>query len=257
MGNRGRGQGFSVQVLGVFSVRRGELAVTLTPTCQRLVALLAVEGAMTRSDAAFRMWPDSRQGVALGNLRTVLCRYRSDITGLIIDTPGLLHLSTVVVVDLHELRHWAGTVLGGDDGLLPMPPHVTRELLPTWGDPWLIERRDEVRQLQLHALEAAAQRSMMAGRFGEACSRAQAALSLDPLRESAIRLVVEIHLREGNAVEAVRRYWRFQRQLQEETGCRPGPALTTLLAPVLAGIRDQTVEVNPSNRRRPTGRLGH
>ena len=66
------------------------------------------------------------------------------------------------------------------------------------------------------------------GQLGEAASLAVAALSIDPLRESGHRLLIEIHLRDGNRQDALRQYHRFARELSM-TGTRPGPTLTALV----------------------------
>jgi DNA-binding SARP family transcriptional activator len=70
----------------------------------------------------------------------------------------------------------------------------------------------------------------MAGRLGEACSLALAAVRMDPLRESAIRLLVEIHLREGNSLDALRRFRRYEDDLRDQVDSRPTPALVALVA---------------------------
>ncbi|MGH4010092.1 MAG: AfsR/SARP family transcriptional regulator [Pseudonocardiaceae bacterium] len=100
---------------------------------------------------------------------------------------------------------------------------------PGWGDDWLVESREELRLLQLYALEAASQRLLVAGRFGEAAGLALAALGLDPLRESANRLLIEIHLRDGNRPDALRQFHKYQQRLRLEMDIAPGPSLTALI----------------------------
>lgn len=224
---------FEVTVLGGFAAHRGASRLGLKPSAQRLVALLAVEGERSRLDAAALLWTDLSQDRAMGNLRTVLWRLRRDSPGLIGEEGDTLRLAADHV-DLRSVRAWADAVLFREDHIQPVPDHTGRDLLPGWGDEWLMEPREELHLLQLHALEAAAQRLMNMGRLGEACSRALAAVRMDPLRESAARLVIEIHIREGNRVDAIRRFRRFETHLRDEVNSEPSPALIALVAHLLA-----------------------
>jgi DNA-binding SARP family transcriptional activator len=63
------------------------------------------------------------------------------------------------------------------------------------------------------------------GRYAEAIQAALAAVADEPLRESAHLAVVQVHLAEGNVVEAVRQYTAYRRTLLEELGVEPSPAL--------------------------------
>jgi DNA-binding SARP family transcriptional activator len=58
----------------------------------------------------------------------------------------------------------------------------------------------------------------------------------EPLRESAHRAVVSVHLAEHNVVEAVRHYRAFRKLLGEELGMEPSPDFTSML-PYEAVIR--------------------
>lgn len=95
--------------------------------------------------------------------------------------------------------------------------------------------REELQVLKVHALEAAGARALMAGRFGDACNLARVAISLDPLRESSSRLLIEIYLREGNPVDAVRHYRLFAARLRHEIGADPNPGTTALVASYASG----------------------
>ena len=92
----------------------------------------------------------------------------------------------------------------------------------------MLLERERVRQLRMHALEALAEKLAAAGRYGEAVQAAYAAVVAEPLRESAHRAVVRVHLVEGNVAEAVRAYDSFRTMLAEELGRGPllpdGPA---------------------------------
>jgi DNA-binding SARP family transcriptional activator len=80
------------------------------------------------------------------------------------------------------------------------------ELLPGWYEDWVLVERERLRQLRMHALEALAEKLTEAGRYGVAMQAAYAAVRADPVRESAHRAVVRVHLAEGNVLEALRAY---------------------------------------------------
>lgn len=222
---------FGVEVLGGFRVHLGERLLVLRPSCRRLVALLSVTGPQLRVDAAATLWPDLPAARAASNLRTAVWRLRQDVEGLVLGEGGLLRTADVAG-DLAEVREWARCTLSGDQ-LAPTPRHAARELLPGWGDAWLVEPREELRLLQLHALEASAQRLLQAGRLAEACRSALGAVMMDPLRESATRLLIEIQVREGNTADALRSFRRFRQLLDRELDAGPSPAITALVAPLV------------------------
>jgi DNA-binding SARP family transcriptional activator len=115
---------------------------------------------------------------------------------------------------------------------MPLPHGVALELLPGWADDWLIEAREELRLLQLYAFETCAQRLLQGGRCGEAAGLALNALNLDPLRESANRILIEIHLRDGNRLDALRQFRKYEQLLRRELDIEPGPTLTALVGSV-------------------------
>jgi DNA-binding SARP family transcriptional activator len=169
---------------------------------------------------------------AHGNLRTVLWRARQDCPGLVSGEGDNLRISDVQV-DLFDVRQWAWRALRAEDPWIPLPDGAALELLPGWADDWLIEIREELRLLQLYAFETCAQRLLLGGRSGEAAGFALSALNLDPLRESANRILIEIHLRDGNRLDAVRQFRKYEQLLRRELNIEPGPALTALVGSML------------------------
>jgi DNA-binding SARP family transcriptional activator len=189
---------------------------------------LAMQGVLPRSKAAGLLWRDVTEARALANLRTVLWRARQDCPGLVLEDGENLRVSDVQV-DLPEVRAWAWRALRAEDPWMPLPQGAALELLPSWEDDWLIEVREELRLLQLYAFETCAQRLLLGGRCGEAAGLALNALNLDPLRESANRILIEIHLRDGNRLDALRQFRKYERLLRQELDIEPGPALTALV----------------------------
>ena len=87
-----------------------------------------------------------------------------------------------------------------------------------------------MRQLSLHALEALAHRLLGAARLGEALEAALAAMSMEPLRESAHRLLIEIHLAEGNAAEAIRQFQLCCTMFRDQLGLAPSRQIAELVS---------------------------
>lgn len=102
-------------------------------------------------------------------------------------------------------------------------------LLPGWYDDWVIFERERIRQRLLHALEALSRRLIEVGRCAEALDAAISAVGVDPLRESANRILIEAHLAEGNVVEACRTYKRYRDTVRCELGVEPSQQLTDLM----------------------------
>jgi two-component SAPR family response regulator len=103
------------------------------------------------------------------------------------------------------------------------------ELLPGWYDDWILLERERVRQLQLHVLEAAADQLLRAGQHAVALEWALGALQMEQTRESAHRLVIRVHLAEGNTGEAWRQFERCEHILGKELGVRPSSQLRALV----------------------------
>jgi DNA-binding SARP family transcriptional activator len=220
----------AISVLGSFRLTCGRTIRRLRPSTERLVGLLAVAGEKRRSRAASLLWPDANQDRSQANLRTTLWRLRSDHPGLVLEDGDLVELPDDVSVDLRTVRHWSSSALQANSVSYDSPPDgAASDLLPTWDEDRLIEPRHEFRLLQLHALESSAQRLLISGRLGEAALCALKAVALDPLRESANRLLIEVYLLEGNQVDALRQYRQFEALLAREIGIKPGRALLALL----------------------------
>jgi DNA-binding SARP family transcriptional activator len=243
MSHRKKRSCHSLQLLGRFAAWTDDHRLLLRPTTQRLVALLAVEGALPRSKAAGLLWGDLPEGRALGSLRTVLWRARQDCPGLVSEEGGNLHVSDVQV-DLVDVRAWAWRALRAEDPWMPLPQGAALELLPGWADDWLVEMREELRLLQLYAFETSAQRLLLGGRCGEAAGLALNALNLDPMRESANRILIEIHLRDGNRLHALRQFRKYEQLLRRELDIEPGPTLTALVGPLFPPRATLTTLVN-------------
>lgn len=207
-------------LLDGFRLESGGLPVHVLASTQRLLALLALHGPVPRLVAAGTLWPDVPEPQALASLRTTIWRANRLIPNLVTTGKSVIGIGEFVSVDVAEISEHA------DRGLLCRHPS---ELLPGWYDDWVIFERERLRQIRLHALESAALRLMLEGGYAPALEYALEAVRCEPLRESAHRAVISVHLAEGNLVEAIRAYVRFRDLLREQLGAEPSERLGRLV----------------------------
>jgi DNA-binding SARP family transcriptional activator len=221
--------GFALEIDGR---GQGSTGDDLPRGAQRLIAHLSLSGRPGRGAIAGQLWPDVPEDHAHGSLRSALWRVQKAVPGLVDVSGGALGLAPGVHVDVRDFTAWAQLVLDpyrGLDGVATPEMALRGELLPGWYDDWVLLERERLRQLRMHALEVLAHKLACTGRYGEAVQAAYAAVRTEPLRESAHRAVVRVHLAEGNVAEAVRAYESFRSLLVDELGVLPTPQMTELI----------------------------
>lgn len=213
-----------LSLLKGFELMCGGTIVPLVLGSQRLLAFLALQDrAAHRAHVAGVLWSDVDESRACGNLRSALWRLRLPGVPLVEIVKDHLQLSPAVIVDVREAGHVARHLMNGTWSLaaeFDLRP-FEGELLPGWYDDWILIERERFRQLCLHALETLCERLAGAGRFGAAVLAGVAAVTEDPLRESAHRALIKAHLAEGNPTEAIRQYRRYGDLLRSELGLEP------------------------------------
>lgn len=234
-------------LLGGFRLTCGDSEARLPRTLQHLVARVALERRVPRAAVAADLWGEVPERRAQANLRTALWQVRRLCPELLTDAGDCLELSPDTDVDVLEADALALAVIRdvsvvATDALMA---HLdARELLPGWYEEWVLDERERDRQLRLHALELAAYELLRRGTAGAAMHAALAAVQLEPLRESAHRVVIEVHLREGNVAEALAQYSLYRHLLRTEFGIEPTPALQELVGVVrpraVAAVRPPT-----------------
>ncbi len=105
-----------------------------------------------------------------------------------------------------------------------------RGLLPGLEAPWIDDRRAELADLRIEALEALAAAGTRLGgaALPEAEQAARAAVATQPYRESARAVLMDVLRARGNVNEALRVYEDIRVLLREELGSTPGPALVAM-----------------------------
>ncbi|MGH3774209.1 MAG: AfsR/SARP family transcriptional regulator [Pseudonocardiaceae bacterium] len=223
-------------LLGGFRLAVGGRDVRLPVGAQRLVAVLALRGRLSRSRLAGTLWPDTLEHRALASLRTGIWRVNQAAPDLVVITARQVNLDARARVDVRVLVKRSVEIMQGEDfDAFTLSTAVPDgELLPEWGDAWLTDERERLHQMRLHLLEKVAERLAGTGQFGLAVEVALSVLRADVLRESAHRTLISIHLAEGNLSQAHRAYAACEQLLWRELRVAPSAAMTGLLSGVPA-----------------------
>jgi DNA-binding SARP family transcriptional activator len=201
---------------------------------QRLLVFTALNARrVDRRHVAGCLWPAGNDQRAAGNLRSALWRLKCAGINVIESDKSSLMLRAGTIVDVRVVSDWAARLINGSAAQSDLCsvywPADAMDLLPGWYDDWIIFERERIRQRLLHAIEALSRRLIEVGRCAEAVDAAISAVGIDPLRESASRILIEAHLAEGNAVEGRRTYERYRDTVRRELGVEPSQQLADLV----------------------------
>lgn len=217
-------------LLDGFALVNGADRAQLPLGAQRVVTFIALhDRPLLRAYVAGSLWLESTEERAAANLRSALWRVHRIEPRLIDASGSSLRLGRDVSVDLRQTEATARALLRGDPDVEPDVARLARDLLPDWYDDWVIFERERFRQLRLRALEAVCERLTLAERLAEALEIGLLCIAGEPLRESAHRAVMRVHLADGNHAEAVRQYRLCERLFSEQLGISPSTRLRELL----------------------------
>lgn len=224
----------SLGLLGGFRLNIETREVPLPMNAQRLVCFLALhDQPLMRTFVSGSLWGESTEHRAGGSLRSALWRLPHDPHPLVSLTSEHIELSPVVTVDLRLGKALAHKVLDPSqrlDDVAEMNEEVlSADLLPDWTEDWVLMERESYHQLRLRALESLCRRLTADGRFGQAVQAGVAAVSGEPLRESARQALIQAHLAEHNVAAAINEYSSFSQLLQDEMGLEPSDDLRALV----------------------------
>ena len=228
-----------LEILGGFRCSCTETTIFLPLAAQRLLSLLALrEDGAHRARAAEHLWPDCPASRAAANLRSALWRCRRVAENTVVECAGpRLRLSPSVRLDFQDVHRQIrdlerGSLIADRDPEC-LIADLSRELLPDSIDDWLVLERERWDQVRVHALEGLAERLLARNQYLCALKAALAAIAVEPIRETAHRIVIEVHLAEGNPASAFRYYQRYRAHLQREIGVPPSPRMTRLASTLL------------------------
>jgi len=213
--------------------------VRIRQSGRKILAFLALSThAVSRPALAGTLWPESPGSRAAANLRAAISRLPRPLGHPLVKSVGpRMALTDEVLVDLH---HAHDLIEDSARATGPAPGSWCADLLPTWDEDWVLLERERYRQTRLHALERLSEQLRVQRRYDDAMQAALAALAGEPLRESAHRLVIEVHLAEGNAAEALRQYHLYRELLRTELGLAPSAGIRTLVRPLLERPEDRS-----------------
>lgn len=227
-----RPRGRHLELLRGFRLAYDGNTVSVPMGAQRLLALVALHNQpVQRCFVSGTLWAESSEAKAAASLRSALWRVRSIDDSLVQSTDGSIGMAPDVDVDVQALVALAR----GEQAAASFTERLdalSGDLLPDWYDDWVALERERLRQLRMHALEALAHELCGARRFPEALEAGYAAIRCEPLRESAQRTIVKIHIAEGNMVEANRQYELYRALLMRELGLPPSEQMESLVAPI-------------------------
>ena len=224
--------------------------ITVPPSVQRLVGFVALhDRPVRRSQVTGKLWLDSSSNRANASLRSALWRVPAP-DGVHVLSASSTHISLhpCIEVDFRATIARAHSMFESQGGTPAAVIDVARELcsfgedlLPGWYDDWVIMERERFRCLRLQVLDRLGEHLCDERRYSDALQIALAAIQSEPLHETAHRLVVRVHLEQGNIAEAIRRFREYERTLSVELGALPSSAMYRLINPCFSRVRQGLV----------------
>ena len=192
----------------------------------------------SRDELAEALWPGglpSAPGLALSALLSKLRRLLPDgaVEGR---TQVRLELGRHARVDIEAARdgiHRAEALIAVEDWYGAIGPTLVahnisqRPFMPGEEGDWIEERRRELEDIHVRALECTARRSLGLGGAEVAVAErtARRLVDLSPYRETGYAVLMQAFERQGNVAEGLRVYERLRSLLREELGAAPSPTV--------------------------------
>lgn len=245
------------RILGPLEILDGGATVLVRSPLQRwllTVLLLDANRTVTTDRLIDELWGDELPHDPAGALRTQLSRLRRNV-------PSIAELRTEpggyrLVVDPGEVDVFRFEELVSAAGHRPRDDalRLLDDALALWRGQPLEEFADrpsaEVARRRLGELHGAARERRVsllldAGRTAEAAAEAEAILTDQPDREATRAALMEALYRQGRATEALDVYQSWRRELGEEHGLEPSPALRDVEARIVRHTIDETGRDEP------------
>jgi DNA-binding SARP family transcriptional activator len=214
-----------------WQLRRDGAVVHVAARQQRLIAALAVRGPSLRNYLAGMLWPEYPDAKALESLRVAVHLMTRQVPGLLVKDGALLSLDSRVSVDLYRVRALLKEAALSSAGSTWTTLRDLRnvDFLPGWYEDWVVFEQSRLRHDQLRAFTLAAREFAARGDHEGAAEAALAALEIEPLYESAVRVLVAAELAQGNLASALLAYDKYQEQLLTDMGVPPSDGLRQLI----------------------------
>ena len=215
---------------------------------QSLLAYLVMhrDSPQPRQRLAFLFWPEASEAQARANLRKALYDLRRllpSIEDFVQIEDHFLHWrsSTATTLDvelfvtcLAQARQ-ANRQEVAQVALEQAVALYTGDLLPDCYDDWLLPEREQLRQHYIRALEQLVGLLEQKRELTSALDYAQRILQCDALHESTYRLLMRLHVLNGDRSTALRVYHTCVTTLQDELGVEPSQETQQLYQRLLSG----------------------
>ena len=132
-----------------------------------------------------------------------------------------------------EVAVEAGEVAAAREAAAEAAALARRTFLPGEDGLWVEEKRRELSDVLVRALECLADACLAAGDPREAVRHAEELVTLEPFREGGYRRLMQAHAAAGDSAEALRVYERCRRLLAEELGAYPSPETESIYRDLL------------------------
>ena len=229
--------GIEIRLLGEFSAKSGGIEIKgLSTRHQSLIALLALHPAtaIQRSEAAFKLWMDSKEAQALTNLRKSLHQIRNILPSgdfIRADTKTLQLilsqndqfdvLAFLTQVDIAEQAQASDDRDAEQTALEAATVLYNGDLLPSCYDEWIMPERERLRNLFIQGMDRLITLLEERQYYRDAIKGALRLLQTDNLRETTYRTLIRLHALNDDRAAALNVYHICVRVLSEELGVEP------------------------------------
>ncbi|MCW2131574.1 DNA-binding transcriptional activator of the SARP family [Arthrobacter sp. VKM Ac-2550] len=220
---------YSLSLLQCWRLSRDDEVVSVALRQQRLIAAVAIAGPAPRNYLSGLLWPDSPELRSSENLRVSVHYVTRDLPGLLDVDGRTLGLGPRVQVDLHDLWHELSRPEPETNAMAFSRVKQWAELLPGWYDEWVTQEQRRLLQMRVSYLERLAAWFLEVGKPPKALEAAASTLSLEPVNEIALTLLVRAHLALGNRGSALRALDEFEETLYREFGVSPSIQISGLM----------------------------
>jgi TolB-like protein/two-component SAPR family response regulator len=203
-----------------------------------LLAVLALRPGATQSrdKLAGLLWSERGDAQARDSLKHALTRLRQCFAAgpppFVADRRSVTLDPAALATDVVRFEQLMGD--GTDDALEQATTLYRGDLLdgiavhdPSFEE-WLSSERQRLRQAVEDGLTRLMERSLAAGASERAAAAARRLLSLDPLRETACRTLMQIDAERSQTAQALRLFETLRDRLHRELGVKPEPATQQL-----------------------------
>jgi DNA-binding SARP family transcriptional activator len=208
--------------------------------------------AIPRSEIVEALWPERAPEAALTLLTELLSRLRRALPAGVLEGRAQLslRLDADAWIDVERATEAARQAREAPDARAAIAiasrglDLLASPLLPDADRPWIDEARRALDELKADLLELVARAGLRAA--GDELATAEGAarrlIELEPFRESAHALLMEVHAARGDVAEALRVYDALRTLLRDELGTVPAPAVRAfadrlLTAPAVGAVR--------------------